>query len=71
MSSNGKGDNPRPLSISVEEYANNFERTFGSKKTKMEQRIQELQNDINAVREKLDNCEYSGLPATSSYNEGE
>ena len=64
--SNGKGDTPRPISVSSSEFENNWERTFGTKKKKMEQRIQDLQDDINKVRDMLDN--YSGLPSTQSYD---
>jgi hypothetical protein len=64
--SNGKGDTPRPISVSSTEYENNWERTFGTKKKKMQQRIQELQDDINKVRDMLDH--YSGLPSTQSYD---
>ena len=68
--SNGKGDTPRPLSVSSEEYANNFERIFGTKKKKLEKQIQELQEDINKLRDYIDH--YSGLPSTASYdNKGE
>ena len=65
--SNGKGDTPRPISVSSTEYENNWERTFGTKKKKMEKRIQELQDDINKVRDMLDH--YSGLPSTQSYDD--
>lgn len=44
MSTNGKGDAPRPLSVSHETFASNWERAFN-------------------------NCEYSGLPNTASYDE--
>ena len=64
--SNGKGDTPRPISVSSSEFENNWERTFGTKKKKMEKRIQDLQDDINKVRDMLDN--YSGLPSTQSYD---
>ena len=65
--SNGKGDTPRPISVSSSEFENNWERTFGTKKKKMEQRIQDLQDDINKVRDMLDH--YSGLPSTQSYDD--
>jgi len=68
--SNGKGDTPRPISVNAKQFEDNWERTFGSKKKKMEKRIQELQEDINKVRDMLDH--YSGLPSTASYdNKGE
>ena len=72
--SNGKGDTSRPLSVDSETYKSNWERTFGNTpekvKAKLSASMVELQNDINALRDKLslyDNCEYSGLPNTSSY----
>jgi hypothetical protein len=65
--SNGKGDTPRPISVSSEEFANNFERTFGTKKKKFDQKVQELQADIDRVRDMLDH--YSGLPSTQSYDD--
>ena len=65
--SNGKGDTPRPLSVSSEQFANNFERTFGTKKMKFDQKVQELQSDIDRVRDILDH--YSGLPSTQSYDD--
>jgi hypothetical protein len=66
----GKGDKQRPISVSSRDYEDNWERTFGSKKRKMEQKIQELQADIDKVRDMLDH--YSGLPNTASYdNKGE
>ena len=64
--SNGKGDTPRPISVSSRQFEDNWERTFGTNKKKMEQRIQDLQDDINKVRDMLDN--YSGLPSTQSYD---
>ena len=65
--SNGKGDTPRPLSVSSEQFANNFERTFGTKKMKFDKKVQELQADIDRVRDILDH--YSGLPSTQSYDD--
>lgn len=64
--SNGKGDTPRPISVSNIEFENNWERTFGTNKKKMEKRIQDLQADIDKVRDMLDH--YSGLPSTQSYD---
>ena len=34
MNDGGKGDSPRPFSVSQEEFANNFERIFGKKPNK-------------------------------------
>ena len=65
--SNGKGDTPRPISVSSRQFEDNWERTFGTNKKKMEQRIQDLQDDINKVRDMLDH--YSGLPSTQSYDD--
>ncbi len=31
MSQNGKGDTPRPLSVTQETYKNNYDRIFGKK----------------------------------------
>ena len=39
MSDGGKGSNPRPFSVSQEEFANNFDRIF--RKNKDDQRRQE------------------------------
>lgn len=65
--SNGKGDTPRPLSVSSTKFEDNWERTFGTKKKKFYEKVKELQADIDKVRDLLDH--YSGLPATSSYEE--
>ena len=65
--SNGKGDTPRPISISTEQFQNNWERTFGSNKKKIDQKIHDLQEDIDRVRDMLDH--YSGLPSTQSYDD--
>lgn len=62
---NGKGDTPRPISVDSRTYENNWERTFGTKKKKFDQKVQALQSDINRVRDMLDH--YSGLPSTASY----
>lgn len=68
---NGKGDTPRPLSVDTETYKNNWEQTFGNTPQKAQLRIseslQEVQREINRLRDIVDNCEYSGLPNTSSY----
>lgn len=66
--SNGKGDKPRPISVDSKTYENNWERTFGSSTKSIDKRLEELQHDINVIREKLDNCEYSGLPTPESYD---
>ena len=65
--SNGKGDTPRPISISSDEYNNNWERTFGPTKRNIDRKIQNLQDDIDKVRDMLDH--YSGLPSTQSYDD--
>ena len=31
MNGNGKGDTPRPISVSTEQFQSNWERTFGKK----------------------------------------
>lgn len=49
MSQNGKGDSPRPFSVPMEVYKNNFDRIFG--------------------KDAVDQCEYSGLPSTHSYDD--
>ena len=68
--SNGKGDTPRPLSVDSKTFEDNWERVFGSKQKKLEKKIQDLQADIDKVRDMLDH--YSGLPSTASYdNKGE
>jgi hypothetical protein len=63
---NGKGDTPRPFSVDSRTYENNFERTFGTKKKKFDEKVHALQADINKVRDLLDH--YSGLPSTASYD---
>ena len=65
--SNGKGDTPRPISVSAREFENNWERTFQPTKKRIDQKVQELQSDIDKVRDMLDH--YSGLPSTQSYND--
>ena len=65
--SNGKGDTPRPISVDSRTYENNWERTFGTKKKKFDEKVQALQADIDKVRELLDH--YSGLPSTQSYDD--
>ena len=69
--SNGKGDTPRPLSVDTETYKNIWVQTFGNTPQKAQLRIseslQEVQREINRLRDIVDNCEYSGLPNTSSY----
>ena len=65
--SNGKGDTPRPLSVSSKEFENNWERTFQPTKKRLQKKAEELQADINKVRDMLDH--YSGLPSTQSYDE--
>jgi hypothetical protein len=69
--SNGKGDSPRPLSVDAETYKSNWEQTFGNTPEKAQARISEslheIQQEINRLRDIVDNCEYSGLPNTSSY----
>jgi len=70
---NGKGDTPRPLSVDTETYSSNWERTFGNTPEKNRARIsaslQEVKEEIDRLREIVDNCEYSGLPNTSSYED--
>ena len=51
---NGKGDTPRPLSVSQKQFEDNWERIFHSKEKKLEQKRAELQADIDKVRQKLD-----------------
>ena len=69
--SNGKGDTPRPLSVDTETYKSNWERTFGntpeSNRAKISASLQEIQHEIDRLRDIVDNCEYSGLPSTHSY----
>jgi hypothetical protein len=65
--SNGKGDTPRPISVNAKLFEDNWERTFGTKKKKFDQKVQELQADIDRVRDMLDH--YSGLPSTQSYDD--
>jgi len=65
--SNGKGDTPRPISVNTKQFEDNWERTFGTKKKKFDQKVQDLQADIDRVRNMLDH--YSGLPSTQSYDD--
>lgn len=51
---NGKGDTPRPLSVSSTEYEKNWERIFKTQEKKLEKMRDELQADIDKVRQKLD-----------------
>ena len=51
---NGKGDSPRPLSVSQKQFEDNWERIFHTKEKKLEQKRAELQADIDKVRQKLD-----------------
>jgi hypothetical protein len=71
--SNGKGDTPRPLSVDTETYKNNWEQTFGNTpekaRTRISESLHEIQEEINRLRDIVDNCEYSGLPHTSSYED--
>ncbi len=70
---NGKGDTPRPMSVDTETYKSNWERTFENtpekNRVKISASIQEIQEEIDRLREIVDNCEYSGLPNTSSYED--
>jgi hypothetical protein len=70
---NGKGDTPRPLSVDTETYKNNWEQTFENDSEKARARIsaslQEVKEEIDRLREIVDNCEYSGLPHTASYED--
>lgn len=49
MSDGGKGDKPRPLSISKEEYDNRFEAIFGKKKPKVEDNTGTDKNDYQDI----------------------
>ena len=44
MSDGGKGDRPRPYSVSQEEFANNFDRIFGKKKQNNQQSTEKENN---------------------------
>lgn len=48
---NGKGDQPRPLSITKQEFDNNWDRIF--KKKKQDPQLDAL-DDFKRVREELD-----------------
>lgn len=41
---NGKGSRPRPFSVSGEEYASNWERTFGKKDESSQKQEQPVAN---------------------------
>ena len=42
MSDGGKGDVPRPFSVSLEVFDNNFEAIFGKKTTKLQPQIEPI-----------------------------
>lgn len=71
--SNGKGDNPRPFSVPLDFYKSEHDRIFGNTPEKARARIsaslQEVKEEIDRLREIVDNCEYSGLPHASSYED--
>ena len=46
MSDGGKGSNPRPFSVSQDEFANSFEKIFGKKDKDMQVRVEENAEDI-------------------------
>jgi hypothetical protein len=54
------------LSVDNKTFEDNWERVFGSKKSKIEKQMSDLQEDINKVKELIDH--YSGLPNTASYD---
>jgi hypothetical protein len=69
---NGKGDRPRPLSVSSDEYEKNWDRIFKTKEKKLEKMRDELQDDINKVKAILDELTQSqemGLHDTSERNQ--
>ena len=70
---NGKGDTPRPLSVDTETFKSNWERTFGNTpeahRARISASLQEIKHEIDRLRDIVDNCEYSGLPNTSSYED--
>jgi hypothetical protein len=47
MGDGGKGDTPRPFSVSHQEFANNFDRIFGKKKPQDKQQPTEKENNGN------------------------
>lgn len=69
--SNGKGDAPRPLSVDTETFKSNWEQTFGNtpedNRARISASLDEIREEIGKLRNSLDNCEYSGLPHTASY----
>lgn len=71
--SNGKGDTPRPLSVDTDTYKSNWERTFGNtpeaNRARISASLQEIKEEIDRLRDIVDNCEYRGLPHTSSYED--
>jgi hypothetical protein len=46
MGDGGKGSNPRPFSVSQDEFANSFEKIFGKKDKDMQVRVEENAEDI-------------------------
>ena len=50
---NGKGDTPRPMNISHEQYERNWERIFKSNEKRLEKMREDLQADIDKVKAKL------------------
>ena len=52
--SNGKGDAPRPMSIDKRTFDTNWERIFQTQKKKIDKQVQEVQEEINRVKEMLE-----------------
>ena len=51
----GKGSNPRPFSVSQEEFGNNYDRIFGRKDKKVEDTTEEVGKiDLNKELEDVD-----------------
>lgn len=69
--SNGKGDTPRPISVDNRTFENNWERTFGSKQKKLDKKIQDLQADIDKVRDILERHNNTGEYDASERSEAD
>lgn len=51
MSENGKGDTPRPMSVDRRTFSMNWERIFQTQKKKVDKQVEELQSEIDKVKE--------------------
>ena len=71
MRDGGKGDKPRPLSVSIEQFDNNFDAIFGKKEKKqledaMDYRAKELMQEVKELIKKspLEPIPFAGMVDT-------